>query len=164
MERAARNQVFDPCSKLCNGLKKEVGVNQRSATAEFTVPFSDLDPMGVVWHGNYAKYFEYARTKLMQTFDFDHDVMLHSGYLWPVIQLSVKYIKPLRYQQQIRIMACLEEWENRLKINYLITDCSSQITLTKGYTIQVAVEQNTQKMCFASPDILLEKLGVKDSG
>lgn len=139
-------------------------MSQRNATVEFTVPFSDLDPMGVVWHGNYAKYFEYARTKLIQTFDFDHDVMLQSGYLWPIVKLSVKYIKPLRYQQHIHITAYLEEWQNRLKINYLITDCNRAITLTKGYMIQVAVDQRTQKMCFVSPDILLKKLGVTHRG
>lgn len=132
--------------------------HQKSADIEFVVPFSDLDPMNVVWHGHYAKYFEYARTKLIQTFDFDHDAMFKSGYLWPVVKLSVKYIKPIRYQQKININAVLDEWLNRLKISYVITDQVSGVVLTKGYTVQVAVDQKTQKICFVSPDILLAKL------
>jgi acyl-CoA thioester hydrolase len=41
--------------------------------------FFDLDPMAVVWHGNYVKYFEYARSALLQKFDYDYVQMRESA-------------------------------------------------------------------------------------
>jgi acyl-CoA thioester hydrolase len=52
------------------------------------------------------------------------------------------------------------EWEQRLRIEYVITDAVSGARLSKGSTTQVAVNIATGEMCFASPPILLEKLGL----
>ena len=60
------------------------------------VPFYDVDAMGVAWHGHYIKYFERARCRLLQTFDYDYPRMQESGYLWPVVELRVKYVRPAR--------------------------------------------------------------------
>ena len=131
------------------------------AEATCEIPFHDVDPMGVVWHGNYIKYFELARTVLLKSIDYDYLDMHESGYIWPIIECHCRYIQPITYGMTICITATLEEYENRLKIKYLITDHASKKRLTKGYTIQVAVRRETQSMCLASPPILLEKLGVK---
>ena len=63
------------------------------------------------------------------------------------------------FGQIISVRADIVEWENRLKINYLITDKITGLRLTKGYSIQVAIDSQTKEMCFESPSILLEKLG-----
>ncbi len=130
------------------------------ASVALTIPFHDLDPMQVVWHGNYARYFEHARTALFQSFDFDIPAMRESGFVWPVIELNVRYVQPLRYQQNITISAAIVEWENRIKVRYEIRDSATGERLTRGHTIQVAVDVSTQEMCFVSPAILFQKLGV----
>ena len=130
------------------------------ASVTLTIPFHDLDPLNVVWHGNYARYFEHARTALFQQFGYDVPDMAASGYVWPVIELNIRYARPLQYQQQIVITAGVVEWENRVKVNYEIRDAQTGIRLTRGHTIQVAVDMMTQEMCFVSPAILFEKLGV----
>ncbi len=124
------------------------------------VPFHDVDMMAITWHGHYVKYFEIARCKLLDAIDYNYEAMKDSGYAWPVIDLNVRYAKPSRFQQAIRVKATLAEWENRLKITYLITDAASGQRLTKGHTTQVAVDMNTEEMCFVSPPILFEKLGL----
>ena len=58
----------------------------------------------------------------------------------------------------MRVKAVLEEYEIRLKIGYVITDIQSGERLTKGYTVQVAVDRQTNEMCFGSPAILIEKV------
>ena len=50
------------------------------AEIEIEVPFHDLDPMDVVWHGNYVRYFERARHALLQTLDYDYPQMRDSNY------------------------------------------------------------------------------------
>jgi acyl-CoA thioester hydrolase len=124
------------------------------------VPFHDLDPLEICWHGHYVRYFELARTALFQSIDYDYPQMRASEYAWPVIELFIRYAQPLRYQQRIEIKAFLEEWENRLKIGYLILDGQTGRRLTHGHTVQVAVDMRTREMCLASPTILIEKLGL----
>ena len=82
------------------------------------------------------------------------------GYSWPVIDLRIRYVKPAVFGQIIIVYADIVEWENRLKINYLITDKLTGSRLTKGHSIQVAIDGKTKAMCFESPRVLLEKLEV----
>lgn len=131
-----------------------------SAEVELSPAFHDLDPMDVVWHGHYLKYLELARCALLQSFDYDYPQMRDSGYAWPVVDLRSKYVRPARYGQRLRVRATLIEWENRLRIDYLVTDADSGDVLTRAHTIQVAVDIATGGMCFASPPVLARKLGL----
>jgi acyl-CoA thioester hydrolase len=133
----------------------------RKISIDIVVPFHDVDSIGVAWHGHYAKYFELARCALLDSFGYGYQAMRESGYVWPIIDLHVRYIKPLRFEQRITVVATLREWENRLLIDYLVSDAASGQRLTKGTTSQVAVHMNTGEMCLVSPPILFEKLDLK---
>jgi acyl-CoA thioester hydrolase len=132
---------------------------KRSAEVVIQIPFHDVDLVGIVWHGHYAKYFEIARCALLESFDYNYDRMLASGYGWPVIDLRLRYVKPAQFGQKIRVRATLLEWENRLRIEYLLTDDASGERLTKGESVQVAVNMVTREMCMVSPDVIFERLG-----
>ena len=131
----------------------------RSAEVEIEVPFHDVDMVGIFWHGHYAKYFEIARCALLDSFNYGYMQMLASGYGWPVIDLRLRYVKPAQFGQKLRVRATLLEWENRLRIEYLVHDAASGERLTKGETVQVAVHAATREMCLVSPDVLFERLG-----
>ncbi len=128
------------------------------ASVDIDIPFHDVDVMEIVWHGHYVKYFEIARCALLDTIDYNYPQMRDSGYAWPVIDLRIRYIKPALFAQKITVTATITEWENRLKIDYLMVDTLSGTRLAKGYSIQVAVDLVTKAMCYESPKILLEKL------
>ena len=130
------------------------------AEVDIEIPFHDIDMMEVVWHGHYAKYFEIARCALLEKINYNYLQMRDSGYSWPVIDLRIRYIKPAVFGQIITVSAGIVEWENRLKLDYLIVNKYTGSRLTKGYSIQVAVDRQTGEMCFESPVILFEKLGV----
>ena len=130
------------------------------AEAEIQVQFFDLDPMEVVWHGHYVKYLEMARCALLDTIDYNYAQMKASGYAWPVIDLHLRYVDSARFGQRLKVRAEIVEWENRLKIEYLITDAASGHRLLRGSTTQVAVDMATREMCFVSPAVLLQKLGI----
>lgn len=130
-----------------------------TASATLEIPFHDVDAMNVCWHGHYLKYFEHARAALLRRFDYDYREMQASGYLWPVVEVHLKYVRPAVYGQRIEVRAELLEYQNRLKIGYVIVDCESGTRLTKGYTIQVAVDAVTHELQFESPTVVGEKLG-----
>ncbi len=128
------------------------------AEVEIQVPFHDVDGMHVVWHGHYYKYFEVARTKLLQSIDYDVHEMKASGYSWPIVETNCKYVRPILYDQLIQVSAKIQEYENRLKIIYRISDAKTDEKLATGHTTQVAVDMKNNEMCFVSPKILLEKV------
>ena len=130
------------------------------AKVEIEVPFHDVDVMRVAWHGHYVKYLEIARCALLDKIDYNYPQMEESGYGWPVIDLRIRYAHPLFFQQKISVTATLVEWENRLKIKYLIEDAATGKRLTKGYTVQVAVDMKSREMLFESPGVLYAKLGI----
>ena len=125
------------------------------AEVELTVPFFDVDMMEVVWHGHYVKYFEEARCALLDKLGHNYRQMREAGYAWPVIDLQVRYVRGAQFGQRIRVRADLVEWENRLKINYLITDVATGERMTRGSSVQVAVEIATREMQFASPAVFV---------
>ena len=128
------------------------------ADVEIQVPFHDVDGMHVVWHGHYYKYFEVARTKLLQSIDYDVHQMKASGYSWPIVETNCKYVQPIVYDQLIQVSAKIQEYENRLKIIYRISDAKTDEKLATGHTTQVAVDMKNNEMCFVSPKILLKKV------
>jgi acyl-CoA thioester hydrolase len=129
-----------------------------SATVTVEVPFHDVDAMNVAWHGHYIKYFEIARCALLRMFNYDYPQMKASGYLWPVVECHLKYVRPALYAQQLNIAATLLEYENRIKIGYEITDATSGERLTKGHTVQLAIDANTLELQFVSPPVVLANL------
>ena len=129
-----------------------------SASILVSVPFHDVDAMNVAWHGHYLKYFELARCELLQRIDYDYPQMKASGFLWPIVECQLKYVRPATYGQRLQVRATLAEYENRIRIVYEIVDAISGERLTKGYTIQVAVDAQTREMQFVSPAILIENV------
>jgi acyl-CoA thioester hydrolase len=130
------------------------------AETETQVQFFDLDPMEVVWHGHYVKYLEIVRGVLLDSINYNYAQMKASGYLWPVVDMHVRYAGSATFGQRLKLRAEIVEWENRLKIGYLITDAASGRRLTRASTTQVAVEIVSGEMCFVSPRVLLERLSV----
>lgn len=129
-----------------------------SADVLIKIPFFDVDMMRIAWHGHYLKYFEQARCALFDHLGYNYAEMEASGYAWPVIDLRIKYIRPAEFNRTVRARATLVEWENRLGIDYLITDEESGAKLTKGRSYQVAVAIASNEMQYVSPPALLERV------
>ena len=130
------------------------------AETELQVQFFDLDPMQIVWHGNYVKYLEIARCALLDSIGYNYEQMEASGYMWPIIEMNLRYAGAARFGQKLRLRAEIVEYEHRLKIDYLIIDADSGKRLNRASTTQVAVDLKNGEMCFVSPRVLFDKLGV----
>lgn len=127
---------------------------------EIVPAFHDLDLMEIVWHGHYVKYLELARCALLSRFNYDYPQMRDSGYAWPIVDMRLKYVRPATFAQKLTVRAEIVEWENRLKIEYLIRDSATGEKLNQAYTIQVAVDMSRREMLYVCPAILWERLGV----
>lgn len=128
---------------------------------EVVPAFYDVDPMEIVWHGHYAKYLELVRNALMSRFDYSYARMRESGYAWPIVDMRLKYVRSARLGEPVKVRAEIIEYENRLRIAYLLTEASSGRVLNKASTTQVAVDLRTGEMQYVCPPVLWERLGVQ---
>lgn len=129
-----------------------------SADTVITVQFYDLDPMNVVWHGNYPRFLEQARCVLLDRIDYNYARMRESGYAWPIVDMRIKYVLPIHMAEAIVVTASLVEYEHRLKLDYRIRRQGDGEVLTKAQTIQVAVRIETGELMLESPAVLIEKI------
>jgi len=128
------------------------------AEAEITVEFFHLDPLRIVWHGNYLNYFEAGRRALLEKIGYGYIEMEKSGYAFPVIEVSVKYLSSLRLGDRARVKAILMEYENRLLIRYEIRNAETGQLTTKGSSTQMAFDINKNDSCFVCPPVLINKI------
>jgi acyl-CoA thioester hydrolase len=129
-----------------------------SAEVSLTAQFYDLDPMQVVWHGNYPRFLEVARGALLDRIGYNYAEMRDSGFLWPIVDMRLKYVRPIVLAQEIRAEATLAEYENRLCIDYRLRDGASGAVLTKAHTIQLAVDAVSGETCLECPPALTERV------
>ena len=128
------------------------------AETEITVEFFHLDPMNVVWHGNYINYFETGRRVLLEKIGYYYHEMEKSGYAFPVIEISAKYLGSLRFMDRARVKAILLEYENRLRIQYEIRNIKTGALLTKGVSTQMAFDVKAGESCFVCPKNFIDKV------
>ncbi|HEY9133003.1 MAG TPA: acyl-CoA thioesterase [Dyella sp.] len=125
-------------------------------STDIVVPFFDVDSLDVVWHGHYVKYLEIARCALLDAIGHNYTQMKQAGYAWPVIDLKLRYVRAARFGQRLRVHAELIEWQNRLKLHYLICDAESGERLTRASTEQVAVDLASGDMQLVSPSVFTD--------
>jgi len=122
------------------------------------VPFYDLDPMNVVWHGRYPQYLEIARCNLLDHVDFNYARMREIGYVFPIVDMRIQYVASAHFAERLIVRAEIVEFEHRLKIRYVIRNAQTSKRVTKAYTSQVAVRLSDGVMQLACPDELVDHL------
>lgn len=118
-------------------------MSRRHETAvEHEVPFRDVDPAQVAWHGHYYAYFELARTKLLRERKLDVPDLIQLGYGLFVIESHCRYASPLFYGDRIRVRAWLRDTRHRVYIAYEIENLSRNVRAARGHTILATTDAN----------------------
>ena len=131
--------------------------DSRSHSVAIKVPFHDLDPVGIVWHGNYSKYFEIARTHLLRSKGLSAEQIVKTGYLLVVIESKCRYPAPLRFGQKFRVGAAFADVDYRLKIDYEIWNVTEDKRAAYGHTV-LATLTSDGELLLRTPDALLERI------
>ena len=134
--------------------------NKKSIEVNYCVPFFDLDPMQIVWHGNYLNYFEIARAALLDSCG----VNLYSYYeqhklIFPIIRTSTKHIYPLRHRDEIIVKATLVDARVKLVVDFEIRKATDGTICARGRTEQVTVTTPEMETIFRIPDDIRQALG-----
>jgi acyl-CoA thioester hydrolase len=135
-------------------------IEMKSLEKKFSVPFYDLDPMQVVWHGNYLKYFDTTREELCYALGFDPVAYYKkSKILFPIVKTSTKHIVSLRHRDQFTCKATLMEARYKIVVDFEIRLNNNGTLCTKGRSEQVAVKYPETEILFEIPDDIRKTLG-----
>ena len=129
-----------------------------SAQALTQVEFYDVDAMNVAWHGHYVRWLELGRRELLDSLDYGYARILAEGWSFPVVDMSLRYLKPAVLGQRLRVRADLVEWENRLVVAYTIDDAADGRTLCRARSVQVAVRIGNGALSFVMPPTWLDRV------
>lgn len=122
------------------------------------VRYSETDQMGVVYHGNYAQFFELGRTEWLRELGVTYKDMELSGVMLPVISISFKFVKPAKYDDLLTIETILlKKPMVKIEFDVTITNQNDELICT-GNTVLAFInkENNKPTKC---PNYLLESLG-----
>ncbi len=123
---------------------------------EVIVPFEDLDPMGIVWHGNYMRYLEHARCDMLAKLNYTYKNMKSDGFAYPVAKMNVKYIKPATFEDVLVIESDLISIEPSLDIQYVIFNKATKEKIFEASTMQIAINAKTGESVYTAPIGLTE--------
>ena len=73
------------------------------------VRYSETDQMNVVYHGNYAQYFEVARAEAIREMGITYKEMEEMGIVMPIVELHTKFLRPAKYDDLLTIKTQLRE-------------------------------------------------------
>ena len=121
-------------------------------TTYLEVQFYDLDPMNIVWHGNYIKYLEQARCEMFNKIGYSYMDMYNDGVMYPIAKMEMKFIKSATFGQKIVVKAILDSIEPSLDIRYEIKDSVTGEMLFKAKTMQIGVDFHSKTSIYEAPE------------
>ncbi|SDS54829.1 acyl-CoA thioester hydrolase [Formosa sp. Hel1_31_208] len=126
---------------------------------QFRVRYGETDQMGVVYHGNYAQYFEMGRTEWLRKMGFSYSQMEESGIMLPVISLSINYKKSACYDDIIKVKTKLvKKPAVKIEFDYEILNENDELLATGNSVLAfIDVSKKRPTKC---PDYILDKLQI----
>ncbi len=110
---------------------------------QIRVRYSETDQMRVVYHGNYAHYFEVGRVEWLRNKGVSYKWMEENGIMLPVVSLSINYKKPARYDELLTLKTILKKQSSvKIEFDYELFNEQEEL-LTTGNSILVFVDMKT---------------------
>ena len=132
----------------------------KSCEIKLSVPFHDLDPLNMVWHGNYLKYFDMARSELFIGSGVDlFEYFKNTNYLFPITKTATKHVLSLKYRDEFTCKATCVEAQYKIVIDFKIRLAQNNKLCAKGRSEQVAVKYPQMEMMFEIPQDIRRALG-----
>ena len=120
------------------------------AVVKRQVRFEEVDPMGIVWHGRYAGYFEDSRVALGHKYGISYSDFIRQKTPAPIRQMCIEYLAPLFFEDDMEIEAILH-WSEaaRMGFEYIIRKDGNVVCT--GYTVQLMLDKNAELLLSPPP-------------
>ena len=133
-------------------MKKEL-----SNRTEIRVRFNEADPLGIVWHGHYIRYFEDGREEFGNTHGLSYLDVYKQGFVIPVVSIQCDFKKSLRYGDRLIIETVYIPSEAaKMKFNYRLFNMASGDLVATGSSVQVFLEKEGSVLQLSNPPFFEE--------
>ena len=123
-------------------------------TVMHRVRFGEADPMGIAWHGQYARFFEEGSAELGRRCGLSYADFFEAGLRAPIVQFHVDYLQSLYLDEEFAIRGSLVWNEGaRLNTEYELTKADGALA-ARGYTVQLFIPAGGGGACLVTPPLL----------
>lgn len=124
---------------------------------EVTVRFNEADPLGIVWHGHYLRYFEDGREAFGKQYGISYLDFYRHGLAVPIVSVHCDYKKPLRYGDSVVVETTYNHTPAaKLNFSYRMYESEGGHVVAVGSSIQVFVDLKTFQLQLTVPDFFEE--------
>ncbi len=124
---------------------------------EVRVRFNEADSLGIVWHGNYIRYFEDGRESFGMKHGLDYLAVFNKGYILPIVKIECNYKRPLAYGDRLLIETTYTPCAAaKIHFHYKIFNATTGLLAADGYTIQVFLDKATNTLELTNPPFFEE--------
>ena len=124
-----------------------------SSEIEIDIRFSETDAMGVVWHGNYLKFFEDGREAFGKTFGLEYLTIFDQGYYTPIVKSEIDHKAPVYYGQAIKVITkYIPSKSAKIMFEYEVVNLTTGEICAVGKTMQVFLEKESRTLELLTPD------------
>jgi acyl-CoA thioester hydrolase len=121
------------------------------------VKFSEADPLGIVWHGHYIRYFEDGREAFGDAFGLKYLDFYRKDIVVPIININCDYKRILRYGHRIRMETIYTDTPAaKLLFNYSIYDAKTDEQVATGSSMQVFMHRHSLELMWTLPEFMIE--------
>jgi acyl-CoA thioester hydrolase len=118
---------------------------------ELLVRFNEADPLGIVWHGHYIRYFEDGREAFGNKHGLGYLEVYKHGFVIPVVSVHCDFKKSLRYGDKLIVETeYIPDEAAKLRFNYTIYNMTSEKVAT-GYSVQVFLTKEDSVLQLNNP-------------
>lgn len=126
-------------------------------TTEIAVKFSEVDSLGIVWHGHYVRYFEDGREAFGKAYGLDYLTVYNNHFVTPIVSIDCKYKQVLRYGDSVIIETEYVPSEAaRLHFNYRLLNAATREVVVTASTVQVFLARDSFALQLTNPDFFEE--------
>lgn len=126
-------------------------------TIEIEVKFSDVDMLGVVWHGNYIRYFEDGREAFGRQYGLGYMDVYNAGFIVPIVNVNCDYKRFLRYEDKVIIETIYTPAQSaKINFNYRLLNAKTGELIVKGSSMQVFVHRDNFELQLTNPDFFVD--------
>ena len=128
------------------------------ASTPIRVRYAETDQMNVVYHGNYAQYFEAARGEAIRSLGVTYSEIEQAGVIMPVVELNIKYLRPAHYDNLLTVITELREWpeDHRIRFHHEVYNEAGKLLTTGSILLYFLKASDMSKTTM--PEKLAEKL------
>jgi acyl-CoA thioester hydrolase len=119
---------------------------------ELEVKFSEADPLGIVWHGHYIRYFEDGREAFGKKYGIGYLAFYEHGFVTPIVEIQCKYKRSLRYGDSVRVEVEYVPTEAaKMVFRYLLFNTGSGELVATGSSVQVFLDKKGLILQISTP-------------